>query len=205
MLFKNVATLTNSSSYSYSEVHLLNDIDMNNYVNGETWTPIGTINHHFKAQFYGNNHTIYNMIINSANQLYSGFIGLADYSIQRLNIDSSCKIISLSTSTITTNQSIGMLCGHTNSGISQCNVKGYIDIKNFSGELRIGGLNYYSNGTFFNCNVETIITVESDYDALIQIGGLSQFSQSTIRYCNIHPSINIINNVSNRTISNCRL
>lgn len=196
---KNVATLTNNSSYTYSEVHLLNDIDMNNYVNGETWTPIGTINHHFKAQFYGNNHTIYNMIINSANQLYSGFIGIADYSIQRLNIDSSCKIISLSTSTITTNQSIGMLCGHTNSGISQCNVKGYIDIKNFSGELKIGGLNHYSNGTFFNCNVETIINVESDHNALIQIGGLSQFSQSTIRYCNIHPSINIINNVSNRT------
>lgn len=199
---KNVATLANSRSYSYSGVHLLNDIDMNNYVNGETWTPIGASNNPFTAIFYGNNHTIYNMIINSANQLYSGFFGCTNSSIRDLNIDSSCKIISLSTSTITTNQYIGMLCAEMRSttDIYSCNVKGYIDIKNFSGELRIGGISYYSyGGDCFNCNVETIITVESDYNALIQIGGISQGSAYTIRWCNVHPSINIINNVSNRT------
>lgn len=199
---KNIATLANSRSYSYSGVHLLNDIDMNNYVNGETWTPIGASNNPFTAIFYGNNHTIYNMIINSANQIYSGFIGCTNGPIRDLNIDSSCKIISLSTSTIASNQYIGMLCAEMRSAtdIYSCNVKGYIDIKNFSGELRIGGISYYSyGGDCFNCNVETIITVESDYNALIQIGGISQGSAYTIRWCNIHPSINIINNVSNRT------
>ena len=198
---KNVATLTNSGSYTYSQVQLLNDIDMNNYVNGETWTPIGNSDYLFTASFNGNNHTIYNMIINAANQEVSGFIGYSSSSIRDLNIDNSCKIISLSTSTITTNQSIGLLCGSMgiNSNIYSCNVKGYIDIKNFSGELRIGGISYYSSrGSCFNCNVEPIITVESDYDAFIQIGGIIQVSAYTIRYCNIHPSINIINNVSNR-------
>lgn len=198
---KNIATLTNSGSYTYSQVQLLNDIDMNNYVNGETWTPIGNSDYLFTASFNGNNHTIYNMIINAANQEVSGFIGYSSSSIRDLNIDNSCKIISLSTSTITTNQSIGLLCGSmgTNSNIYSCNVKGYIDIKNFSGELRIGGISYYSSrGSCFNCNVEPIITVESDYDAFIQIGGIIQVSAYTIRYCNIHPSINIINNVSNR-------
>ena len=198
---KNVATLTNSGSYTYSQVQLLNDIDMNNHVNGETWTPIGNSDYLFTASFNGNNHTIYNMIINAANQEVSGFIGYSSNSIRDLNIDNSCKIISLSTSTITTNQSIGLLCGSmgTNSDIYSCNVKGYIDIKNFSGELRIGGISYYSSrGSCFNCNVEPIITVESDYDAFIQIGGIIQVSAYTIRYCNIHPSINIINNVSNR-------
>lgn len=198
---KNVATLTNSGLYTYSQVQLLNDIDMNNYVNGETWTPIGNSDYLFTASFNGNNHTIYNMIINAANQEVSGFIGYSSNSIRDLNIDNSCKIISLSTSTITTNQSIGLLCGSmgTNSDIYSCNVKGYIDIKNFSGELRIGGISYYSSrGSCFNCNVEPIITVESDYDAFIQIGGIIQVSAYTIRYCNIHPSINIINNVSNR-------
>ena len=198
---KNVATLTNSGSYTYSQVQLLNDIDMNNYVNGETWTPIGNSDYLFTASFNGNNHTIYNMIINAANQEVSAFIGYSSNSIRDLNIDNSCKIISLSTSTITTNQSIGLLCGSmgTNSDIYSCNVKGYIDIKNFSGELRIGGISYYSSrGSCFNCNVEPIITVESDYDAFIQIGGIIQVSAYTIRYCNIHPSINIINNVSNR-------
>ena len=198
---KNVATLTNSGSYTYSQVQLLNDIDMNNYVNGETWTPIGNSDYLFTASFNGNNHTIYNMIINAANQEVSGFIGYSSNSIRDLNIDNSCKIISLSTSTITTKQSIGLLCGSmgTNSDIYSCNVKGYIDIKNFSGELRIGGISYYSSGgSCFNCNVEPIITVESDYDAFIQIGGIIQVSAYTFRYCNIHPSINIINNVSNR-------
>lgn len=198
---KNIATLTNSGSYTYSQVQLLNDIDMNNYVNGETWTPIGTSTYKFTASFNGNNHTIYNMIINAANQEVSGFIGYSSSSIRDLNIDNSCKIISLSTSTITTNQCIGLLCGSmgTNSDIYSCNVKGYIDIKNFSGELRIGGISYYSSrGSCFNCNVEPIITVESNYDAFIQIGGIIQVSAYTIRYCNIHPSINIINNVSNR-------
>lgn len=199
---KNIATLTNNGLYTYSSVQLLNDIDMNNYVNGETWTPIGNSNHLFNAPFYGKNHTIYNMIINAANQEVSGFIGYSNNLIRDLNIDSSCKIISLSTSTITTNQSIGMLCGSMGikSDIYSCNVKGYIDIKNFSGELKIGGISYYSSrGSCFNCNVEPIINVESDYDAFIQIGGIIQVSAYTIRYCNIHTSINIINNVSNRT------
>ena len=200
---KGIATLTNAGKFIYSYVQLLNDIDMNNYVNGETWTPIGTSSNHFKAILNGNYHTIYNMIINSANQEITGFIAYSGNTIQNLNIDRSCKIMSLSTSTITLNQHIGMLCGimSTNCNIYSCDIKGYIDIKNFSGELRIGGLGYYSNGgSCFNCNVEPIITVESNYDSgIIQIGGIISVSSYTIRYCNIHPSINIINNVSNRT------
>ena len=198
---KNVATLTNSGSYTYSQVQLLNDIDMNNYVNGETWTPIGTSDHRFTARFYGNYHTIYNMIINAANQLVSGFFGYVNANIYNLIIDSSCKIIISSASIITANRYIGMLYGYAykNCDVYLCTVKGYIDIKNVSGTIYIGGLGHYSTTSFlYYCDIEPIITVESDFDNSIFIGGAIQYSTFRITNCNVRTSINVINNVKNR-------
>lgn len=199
---KNIATLTNSGSFTYSQVQLLNDIDMNNYVNGETWTPIGTSDHCFTAYFYGNYHTIYNMIINAANQLASGFFGYVNRNIYNLIIDNSCKIIVSNASTITSNRYIGMLYGYAFSAcdVYCCTIKGYIDIKNVSSTILIGGLGYTSNASYiYYCNIEPIITVESNFDQLIYIGGAIQYSTYRITNCNIHPSINVINNVKNRT------
>lgn len=199
---KNIATLTNNGSYTYSEIQLLNDIDMNNYVNGETWTPIGTSTYNFKATFYGNYRTIYNMIINAANQAISGFFGYVNAKIYDLIIDSSCKIIVSRESTITANRTIGMLYGYAyrNCDVYRCTVKGYIDIKNVSGTICIGGLGYYSSGSFlFYCDIEPIITVESDFNNSIFIGGAIYYSINTITNCNIRTSINVINNVKNRT------
>lgn len=198
---KNVATSTNSGSFTYSEIRLLNDIDMNNYVNGETWTPIGTSDHRFTAQFYGNNHTIYNMVINAANQLANGFFGYVNAKIYNLNIDSSCKIIVSSASIITANRYIGMLYCYAYPGcdVYNCTIKGYIDIKNVSGTIYIGGLGNHSYASYvYYCDIEPIITVESDFDNLIFIGGVNQFSSYKITNCNIHPSINVINNARNR-------
>lgn len=199
---KNVATLTNSGSYTYSQVQLLNDIDMNNYVNGETWTPIGTSAYIFRASFYGNNHTIYNMIINAANQLANGFFGYVNAKIYNLNIDSSCKIIVSSASIITASRYIGMLYCYAYSGcdVYNCTIKGYIDIKNVSGTIYIGGLGHYSTTSFlYYCDIEPIITVESDFDNSIFIGGAIRYSTYKITNCNIRTSINVINNVKNRT------
>lgn len=199
---KNIATLTNNGSFTYSQVQLLNDIDMNNYVNGETWTPIGTSDHSFTAYFYGNYHTIYNMIINAANQLASGFFGYVNKNIYNLIIDNSCKIIVSNASTITSNRYIGMLYGYAFSAcdVYRCTIKGYIDIKNVSGIISIGGLGYTSSASYiYYCNIEPIITVESNFNQLIYIGGAIQYSTYRITNCNIHPSINVINNVKNRT------
>lgn len=198
---KNIATLTNNGSFTYSKVYLLNDIDMNNYVNGETWTPIGTSAHNFKAYFYGNYHTIYNMIINAANHLASGFFGYVNRNIYDLIIDDSCKIIVSSNSTITASRYFGMLYGYAYSScdVYRCTIKGYIDIKNVSGTLSIGGLGYISATSYtYHCNIEPIITVESNFDQLINIGGAIQKSTYRIYNCNIHPSINVINNVKDR-------
>lgn len=198
---KNIATFTNSG-YKYSQVQLLNDIDMNNYVNGETWTPIGTLTYNFTARFYGNNHTIYNMIINAANQLVSGFFGYVNANIYNLIIDSSCKIIVSSASIITASRYIGMLYCYAYSGcdVYNCTIKGYIDIKNVSGTIFIGGLGQYSTTSYlYYCDIEPIITVESDFDNSIFIGGAIRYSTSRITNCNVRTSINVINNVKNRT------
>lgn len=199
---KNIATLTNDGLYTYSSVQLLNDIDMNNYVNGETWTPIGTSDHRFTARFYGNYHTIYNMIINAANQFANGFFGYVNGNIYSLIIDNSCKIIVSSASTITSIKYIGMLYGFAFSGcdVYRCTIKGYIDIKNVSNTIYIGGLGSESSTSYvYYCNIEPIITVESDFNNVIFIGGVLRFSTSRITNCNIHPSINVINNAKNRT------
>lgn len=199
---KNIATLTNAGSFTYSSVQLLNDIDMNNYVNGETWTPIGTSDHRFTARFYGNYHTIYNMIINAANQFANGFFGYVNGNIYSLIIDNSCKIIVSSASTITSIKYIGMLYGFAFSGcdVYRCTIKGYIDIKNVSNTIYIGGLGSESSTSYvYYCNIEPIITVESDFNNVIFIGGVLRFSISRITNCNIHPSINVINNAKNRT------
>lgn len=199
---KNIATLTNAGSFTYSSVQLLNDIDMNNYVNGETWTPIGTSDHRFTARFYGNYHTIYNMIINVANQFANGFFGYVNGNIYSLIIDNSCKIIVSSASTITSIKYIGMLYGFAFSGcdVYRCTIKGYIDIKNVSNTIYIGGLGSESSTSYvYYCNIEPIITVESDFNNVIFIGGVLRVSTSRITNCNIHPSINVINNAKNRT------
>lgn len=190
---KNVATLTNSGSYTYSQVQLLNDIDMNNYVNGETWTPIGTSTYKFTASFYGNNHTIYNMVIDAHNKEYNGFIGYSTNSIRNVKIDKSCKIF-INTSTLYTNLYIGLLVGLCNYTIYYCDVKGYIDVITKSPGIEIGGLSGHSYNTIESCNVEAIITVEAINTC--RIGGFSQYHTSRINYCNVHSQINVLNTVA---------
>ena len=192
---KNIATLTNSGSYTYSQVQLLNDIDMNNYVNGETWTPIGTSTYKFTAPFYGNDHTIYNMVIDAHNKEYNGFIGYSTNSIRNVKIDKSCKIF-INTSTLYTNLYIGLLVGLCNYTIYYCDVKGYIDVITKSPGIEIGGLSGHSYNTIESCNVEAIITVEAIKTC--RIGGFSQYHTSRINYCNVHSQINVLNTVALR-------
>ena len=187
---KTVSTLTNDGLITYSEVHLLTDIDMNNYVNGETWTPIGTSNNKFKAAFYGNNHTIYNMVIDAHNKQYNGFIGYSNNTITKLNIDKSCKIF-INESTLYTNLYIGLLVGICNTSITYCDVKGYIDVITKSSGIEIGGLSGHSYSMISHCNTEAIITIEAINSC--RIGGLSQYHTSSITYCNVHSQINVLN------------
>lgn len=190
---KNVATFTNNGSYAYSEVHLLNDIDMNNYVNGETWTPIGTLKCRFTSIFYGNDHTIYNMVIDAHNQQYNGFIGYTTNTIRNVRIDKSCKIF-INTTTSYNYVYIGLLVGYCSYPIYFCDVKGYIDVITKSSGIEIGGLSSRSYSNINYCNVEAIITVEAIKTC--SIGGFSQNHTSTINNCNIHSQINVLNTVA---------
>lgn len=190
---KNIATFTNNGSYAYSQVHLLNDIDMNNYVNGETWTPIGTLTCRFTAIFYGNDHTIYNMVIDAHNRQYNGFIGYTTNTIRNVRIDKSCKIF-INTTTSYTYVYIGLLVGYCRYPIYYCDVKGYIDVITKSSGIEIGGLSSHSYSNINYCNVEAIITVEAIKTC--SIGGFSQYHTSTINNCNIHSHINVLNTVA---------
>ena len=188
---KGIATLTNAGSFTYSSVQLLNDIDMNNYVNGETWTPIGLNQiYPFNAQFNGNDFTIYNMIIDAHNKEYNGLFGYTKKTIKNVNIDKSCKIF-INDTILYGTLYIGLLVGYCNSTIAYCNAKGYIDVITKSSGIQIGGLSCYSYSNINYCNVETIITVEAIKSC--RIGGLAEYHSASINNCNIHSQINVLN------------
>ena len=188
---KNIATLTNNGLYTYSSVQLLNDIDMNNYVNGETWTPIGLNQKYpFNAPFNGNDFTIYNMIIDAHNKEYNGLFGYTKKTIKNVNIDKSCKIF-INDTILYGTLYIGLLVGYCNSTIAYCNAKGYIDVITKSSGIQIGGLSCYSYSNINYCNVETIITVEAIKSC--RIGGLAEYHSASINNCNIHSQINVLN------------
>lgn len=188
---KNIATLTNSGSFTYSSVQLLNDIDMNNYVNGETWTPIGLNQKYpFNAPFNGNDFTIYNMIIDAHNKEYNGLFGYTKNTIKNVNIDKSCKIF-INDTILYGTLYIGLLVGYCDSTIAYCNAKGYIDVITKSSGIQIGGLSCYSYSNIDYCNVETIITVEAIKSC--RIGGLAEYHSASINNCNIHSQINVLN------------
>lgn len=188
---KGIATLTNAGSFTYSSVQLLNDIDMNNYVNGETWTPIGLNQKYpFNAPFNGNDFTIYNMIIDAHNKEYNGLFGYTKNTIKNVNIDKSCKIF-INDTILYGTLYIGLLVGYCNSTIAYCNAKGYIDVITKSSGIQIGGLSCYSYSNIDYCNVETIITVEAIKSC--RIGGLAEYHSASINNCNIHSQINVLN------------
>ena len=188
---KNIATLTNAGSFTYSSVQLLNDIDMNNYVNGETWTPIGLNQKYpFNASFNGNDFTIYNMIIDAHNKEYNGLFGYTKKTIKNVNIDKSCKIF-INDTILYDTLYIGLLVGYCDSTIAYCNAKGYIDVITKSSGIQIGGLSCYSYSNIDYCNVETIITVEAIKSC--RIGGLAEYHSASINNCNIHSQINVLN------------
>lgn len=63
-----VASQVNAGTAEFNKIFLMNDIDLNN----KTWTPIGTDSHPFTGEFYGNNYTVANLLIekNTAKGLF---------------------------------------------------------------------------------------------------------------------------------------
>ena len=59
-----------NSGRSFTSVFLDQDIDLN----GKAWSPIGTQAHPFSGTFYGNGHTVSNLLV-TAGGSYQGLFG----------------------------------------------------------------------------------------------------------------------------------
>ena len=70
-----LAQLVNSGmDFNGKTVYLDSDIDLDSY---ENWTPIGnSTEHYFTGEFNGNNHTISNLHIKTADGYYNGLFGI---------------------------------------------------------------------------------------------------------------------------------
>ncbi|MBS4917474.1 MAG: NEAT domain-containing protein [Clostridiales bacterium] len=99
-----VAQQINSGSEEINAIFLQGDIDLN----GKEWTPIGTKSNPFTGRFYGNGHTVSNLLITSDND----YLGLFGY-VQGADGDSaSISDITVVGNIETTGKQVGGVVGY---------------------------------------------------------------------------------------------
>lgn len=140
-----LAQLVNGgNSFEGKTIKLGADIDLDN----KEWTPIGNTTNGFNGNFYGQNKTIKNLVINQSNMNAVGLFG----TIQSLNL-TYLKDLTVENVNITGSQSVGAVVGMTRSvRCENIKVTGNINI---TGQCYVGGV----VGTSLSSNVYNI-TVE---------------------------------------------
>ena len=179
----------NSARYSDKVWSLTDNIDLKGNESNQ-WTPIGNLSNLFSGSFYGGNHTISGIYIDTKSD-YQGFIGYASQTdvISSLGIINSHivgnkfvgSIAGIIGGTITTFKNlyntgkvqgtssyVGGLFGEINGSVQT--FKNSYNIGNVSGTLYTGGL--------VGCVVDYIITLENSYNegnvngTVSSVGGL---------------------------------
>jgi len=154
---------------------LMNDLDLT----GIEWTPIGTYDDPYTANFDGGGYTISNLSITEDNNQYIGLFGMATGTIDDLTISNA--VIDYSTTMVTY---AGILAGAVKGDVSNVNVSGTIIVNN-TGSSTYAGLvagiseaivtslmapeDFIAN-TLFNNVATGSISVSTEYFAYV--GGL---------------------------------
>ena len=136
-------------------IYLGADLDLNNI----EWTPIGNNPNPFKGNFDGQNHTVYNLVVN--NEGWAGLIGHAGKAA-----GSNVKNLKVVNASITSNRMAGVIVGQLYGSIDNCHVANaninvvpnLVDGKYDNGD-KVGGIVGWlgdngNNRTLTNCTVE---------------------------------------------------
>ncbi|MGO4546282.1 GLUG motif-containing protein [Paenibacillus sp. 2TAB23] len=143
---------------------LVNDIDLSDYDNGQSWEPIGTYGDPFSGSLNGNNYTISNLFINTntSNQ----HLGLFGYMLG----SGSIKNVVLENAHVEGDYSVGALAGYVQDGIFE-NITVTGSVYGGSGSVDVGGVIGFSENTILsNINAEAYV---EGYD---HVGGITGYS-----------------------------
>ena len=151
---------------------LQNDIDLSSIcykVDGTatgdiSWTPIGTESNPFTGKFYGNDHEINNLYINSSKD-YCGLFGFNNGDIIELKIEGNIT---------STNNIIGGISGKNNGRILHCNSSAEIKAHNVT-----GGISGANEGTIQNCNNYKKIEGTIENSDTGDVGGITGLNTET--------------------------
>ena len=136
-----IATLVNSGVTDFVDNYFSLTCDLD--LSGQNWTPIGTPEHPFRGNFYGNNHIISNLTVNNGSNSHNGLFGYVQgdcwYTDDRPDMVGSHYIqnIVLKDAVIQGGDYTGGVIGHVYGGANTLWISGLI----FEGTVS-GGNNY---------------------------------------------------------------
>ncbi len=161
--------------YLSATLVLKNDIDLS----GATWSPIGNATSPFSGKFYGNNHTISNLKIQSTNTLGENYYGLFGYvkgaTIMGIKLN-NCNIVETSTAQNYEQNNNATNIGHANFAT---NYAGFIVAR-------------ADNSTIKLCEISnnSSISITNKIDGNLIFGGIAGLAKnSEINHCVVHAKI----------------
>lgn len=155
--------VNNGTTYSGCEIHLLTDLDFEEL----PFQIIGTEKHPFEGSFFGNDHVLRNVQIDSSRTDVGVFGYISGAHIQALHLE-NCDISSEKS------YSVGGIAGRSmNSLIEGCTVSGRIQVKNSS----TGGIVGCNYGSIESCRTTGTVTGPSP------IGGITGENHARINGC----------------------
>lgn len=179
--FQNFAASVNAGdNYNNVSVYLNADIDLNN----EAWTPIGTSEHPFRGKFYGNDHKISNLTVNTSG-LYAGLFGYVDKGAEVKEVHILSGTIAVATDPGVNASYHGGIAGYNLGAINKCSNRATVSGSNYV-HARIGGI-VGENGTDqgYSGVVRNCYNLGDVYSSLTEvfIGGIAGNNQGQISNC----------------------
>ena len=179
--FQNFAASVNAGDdYSSTTVYLTADIDLD----GVTWIPIGTSEHPFNGRFYGNDHKISNLTVNTSG-LYAGLFGYVAGGAEVKEVHIMSGSIAVKNDPGLNVSYHGGIAGYNLGSINKCSNRATVSGSGFV-HARIGGIvgqngtGQDHSGVIRNCyNLGEVYSSRTE----VYIGGIVGYNDGSVYNC----------------------
>ena len=172
----------NNGTFGNESVTLTADIE---FTNDEYWTPIGTSEHPFRGNFYGEGHKISNLNVN-IDGLYAGLFGYVAAGAEVKEVHIMSGNIAVATDPGINASYHGGIAGYNLGSINKCSNRATVSGSNYV-HARVGGI-VGENGTTgeYTCGViRNCYNLGDVYSSLteVYIGGIAGYNMGDIKNC----------------------
>ena len=174
------ATSVNNGTFGTGSASLTADIDLD----GVVWTPIGTSAHPFKGRFYGNDHKISNLTVNTSG-LYAGLFGYVAGGAEVKEVHIMSGTIAVSSNPGDKASYHGGIAGYNLGSINKCSNRATVSGSGFV-HARIGGIvgengtGQDHSGVIRNCyNLGEVYSSRTE----VYIGGIVGYNYGYVYNC----------------------